>query len=221
MRFLVLALALILAAPAAHAASTPGRLEFNVTRNGEPFGRHTVVVTEANGELSVRNSVALRASVGPITVFRFEHDCTERWRAGALQAMQCQTLEDGNRTQMNAARNASGIRVTGPAGTTTFGADALPTSWWTASVLNRSRLIDAETGADMPVSITRRGSETLTIAGQSVRTTRYLVRVTLDMDIWYDEAGRWVRAGFTARGQRIEYQLVSPLSAAPRRARNS
>lgn len=216
MRSVFLALALLIAAPTAGAATAPGRLEFAVTRNGEPFGTHTIVVTEANGELSVRNAVALRARVGPLTVFRFEHECTERWRAGALQAMQCETLEDGRRTEMTASRTGAGIRVMGSSGATTFPADALPATWWTTSVLNRNRLIDAETGEAMPITVSRRGTETLTIGGQSVRTTRYLVQGTIAMDIWYDEQGRWVRTAFTARNQRIEYQLVSPLSAAPR-----
>jgi hypothetical protein len=216
MRSVFLALALLIAAPTAGAATAPGRLEFAVTRNGEPFGTHTIVVTEANGELSVRNAVALRAGVGPLTVFRFEHECTERWRAGALQAMQCETLEDGRRTEMTASRTGAGIRVMGSSGATTFPADALPATWWTTSVLNRNRLIDAETGEAMPITVSRRGTETLTIGGQSVRTTRYLIQGTIAMDIWYDEQGRWVRTAFTARNQRIEYQLVSPLSAAPR-----
>ncbi len=216
MRTVLLILAMLVAAPTAGAATAPGRLEFSVTRNGEPFGTHSVVVTEANGELSVRNEVSLRAGVGPLTVFRFEHECTERWRAGALQAMQCETLEDGRRTELTASRTASGIRVTGPSGATTFPADSLPTTWWTTSVLSRNRLIDAETGEAMPITVTRRGTETLTIGGQSVRTTRYLVQGTLAMDIWYDDQGRWVRTAFTARNQRIEYRLTSPLSAAPR-----
>jgi|688.fasta_scaffold549951_2 hypothetical protein len=216
MRILLLIMAMLATAPAANAAAGAGRLEFAVTRNGEPFGAHTVLVTEANGELNVRNAVALRAGVGPLTVFRFEHECTERWRAGALQAMACETLEDGRRTAVSASRTPSGIRVTGPAGATNFPADALPTTWWTTSVLNRNRLIDAETGEAMPITVTRRGAETLTVGGQPVQTTRYLVQGTIAMDIWYDNQGRWVRAAFTARNQRIEYRLVSPLSAAPR-----
>jgi hypothetical protein len=215
MRFLFLALALIIAAPQAQAASAPGRLEFNVTRNGEPFGTHTVTVTANGGELTVRNTARLRANVGPVTVFRFDHACTERWRNGALQALECSTRDGRETSDVTAARTADGIRVNGPSGAATFPADALPTTWWTRSVLSRTRLIDAETGQAMAVRISTVGAETLTVGGARVATTRYRVQGTVTMDIWYDNAGRWVRSAFTVRGQNIEYNLVSPLSAAP------
>jgi hypothetical protein len=215
MRVLLLALALLVSAPSAFAATAAGRLEFNVTRNGEAFGTHTVTVTGAGGDLTVRNTARLRANIGPITVFRFDHSCTERWRQGALQGLECTTREGDETSDVRAVRTADGLRVTGPSGAQVFSPDALPTTWWTQTVLSRSRLIDAETGEAMPIRVRTIGSETLTIAGQRVQTTRYRVQGTIAMDIWYDGAGRWVRAAFTARGQNIEYTLVSPLSAAP------
>jgi Family of unknown function (DUF6134) len=215
MRFVFMALALLFTAPAAQAATSAGRLEFNVTRNGEAFGTHTIVVTAEGGDLVVRNTARLRASVGPVMVFRFDHACTERWRQGALQGLECSTREGGETSAVRATRTADGLRVTGPEGAATFAADALPTTWWTRSVLSRSRLIDAETGQAMAIRVSTVGSETMTVGGQRIATTRYRVQGTVTMDIWYDGAGRWVRAAFTARGQDIEYNLVSPLSAAP------
>ncbi len=215
MRFLIMVLALLVAAPSALAANSAGRLEFNVTRNGEPFGTHTVTVSATGGELTVQNTVRLRASVGPVTVFRFDHACTERWRQGALLALRCATREGRDTSDVVATRTADGLRVTGPTGATTFPADALPTTWWTQSVLSRARLIDAETGQAMPIRVSTIGPDTLTIGGQRVATTRYRVQGTIAMDIWYDGSGRWVRTAFSARGQNIEYTLVSPLSAAP------
>jgi hypothetical protein len=215
LRFLAFALAVFLAGPA-QAATTAGRLEFAVTRNGEPFGTHTVTVTAANGDLTARSAVALRAAVGPVTVYRYEHSCNERWRSGVLQALNCATLQDGRRSQISATRAADAISVQGPGGVTMFPGNALPTSWWTRSVLERASLIDADTGRAMPIRVTEVGEETLTIGGQRVPTTHFRVQGTLAMDIWYDMEGRWVSAAFTARGQRIEYRLTSPLAAAPR-----
>ncbi|GAM99312.1 hypothetical protein U91I_02960 [alpha proteobacterium U9-1i] len=76
-------------------------------------------------------------------------------------------------------------------------------------------MIDAETGARMPISVTRVGRETRNVGGASIQTDHIRVRGTLTVDLWYDLSGRWVGCAFTVRGQRIEYRLTTPLTAAP------
>ncbi|MFZ4122641.1 MAG: DUF6134 family protein [Caulobacterales bacterium] len=215
MRTLLVAFFALFCASQAYAATNPGRLEFNVTRNGQPFGSHRVEVSQAGNELIVRNVVALRANVGPVTAFRYEHTCTERWRQGSLQGLQCQTLKDGRRLRMSASTTATGIETQGPQGVHRFPLTAAPTSWWTRQTLQATAFIDTETGASMPVSVTPMGRETISVAGRSVVADRFRVLGSIALDVWYDQQGHWVRCAFTARGQRIEYQLTSPISSAP------
>ena len=54
---------------------------FDVYRKGDvEFGSHTVSFSEDGGDLIATTSIRLRAGLGPVTVFRYEHDNTERWR---------------------------------------------------------------------------------------------------------------------------------------------
>lgn len=213
--FVGLGAGLLSTAPEAQAARSPGRLEFQVTRNGEPFGAHTITVSEQDGALVVRNSVSLRAGLGPVTVFRYQQSCTEAWRGGALESIDCSTLKDGRRTAVRGAREGEQLRITGLGGERTFPATIAPTSWWTRTAMRGGVLLDTETGQEMRVRVTRLGRETVTVGGRPIAADRYRVEGTLAVDLWYDDQGRWVRCAFTARGQRIEYQLTSPLSAAP------
>lgn len=217
MRFAVatLLLAFTAASPAIAAPSAPGRLEFEVVRNGEPFGRHVVTVRGAGGNFSVESQASLSANVGPLTVFRYEHACSETWEAGTLAGLTCTTLRDGRRTRVVARRAGDALVVSGGGNETSFDLGALPTSWWTKPPTNLDHMIDAETGARMPISVTRIGRETLNIGGQSVQADRIRVRGTLAVDLWYDANGRWVGCEFSTRGQRIQYRLTTPLSAAP------
>jgi opacity protein-like surface antigen len=217
MRSLALAAlaALSLSTAAAAAPSDAGRLVFDVTRNGEPFGQHTITVSGAGNGLRAQSRVALRATVGPLTVYRLEQTCSETWSNGVLAGLNCSTLKDGRRTQVRAESQNGRLRVVGAEGENFFPLGAFPTSWWTRPPVGSTTLIDTQTGEPMRVRVTRMGRETIEVGGRSVQADRFRVQGTLTADLWYDTQGRWVGCAFTARGQHVEYRLATPLSAAP------
>ncbi len=217
MRSLTLAAlaALSLSTAATAAPNDAGRLVFDVTRNGQPFGQHTVIVAGVGEALRAHSRVALRASVGPLTVFRLEQTCSETWRDGVLAGLNCSTVKDGRRTQVRAELQSGRLRVVGAEGENWFPLGALPTSWWTRPPAGTTTLIDTETGEPMRVRVTRMGRESIDVGGRRIPADRIRVQGTLTADLWYDTEGRWVGCEFTARGQRIEYRLATPLSVAP------
>ncbi len=216
MRSAVFATIVLALAGAAHAAPVePGRIEFDVLRNGQPFGRHTVSVTGAQGNLRAENRVTLRAGVGPVTVFRYEQNCTETWRSGALAGLECSTLKDGRRTQVSAQIQGQRLRVTGAGSEHFFPVGAFPTSWWTRPPTDAETFLDTETGAPMRVRVSRVGRETIEVGGQRIEAERLRVQGSIIVDLWYDLNGRWVGCTFTARGQTISYRLTTPIDSAP------
>lgn len=213
MKAALLSLAFVsISAPAFAAPSAPGRLEFEVLRQGQPFGRHTVTVSEVNGALVAESQARLRATLGPVAVFRYEQTCRETWRDGALQDLACTTQRNNRRTNVVAAPNAGAMRVTARGVETAFPLTAMPSNWWSKPPASVREFINTETGTRMPVRITRIGRETY----NGIDAERVRVQGTLTLDLWYDDAGRWVGCVFTTQGQRIEYRLVSPVSQAPR-----
>jgi hypothetical protein len=210
------ALAVLAATSTANAAAGPGRLQFEVLRNGQPFGTHEFVVTNASGVARVEERARLAAKVGPLTVFRYEHDCTATWSNQALTTLGCSTLKDGKRTRISGERQGENFVVQGGRGARTIDAETPPTIFITLDLLDSGAFIDTETGQVRDVQVTRVGSETIEVAGQPVEAQRYRISSSLTMDLWYDSEGRWVKGAFTARGQNIEYRLASPISAAPK-----
>jgi len=195
--------------------SDAGRLTFEVTRNGQPFGRHTITVSGGEANLRAETTVALRANVGPVVAFRLEQSCVERWSEGRLASLDCSTLKDGRRTRVRGQVVDGRIRVTGADGEHWFPIGAFPTSWWTRPPTDARSLIDTETGAPLNVRVTDMGMDTIDVGGQRIPARRLRVQGSLTGDLWYDTEGRWVGCSFTARGQRIVYRLASPLDAAP------
>ncbi len=222
MRSLIAGLfAILILAPAdaaAVASASPGRLEFEILRNGEPAGRHVVEVSGSGEAFRAASQVDIRIDVGPVTVFRYAQTCRESWTAGALATLDCSTLKGGRRTAVSARREGAGLVVTGAGGDARFAASAIPANWWLRPPASNDTMIDTETGRATPIRVTRMGRENFTLGGRTIQADRIRVQGTLTADLWYDTEGRWVGCAFTARGQRIEYRLVSPLSAAPARA---
>ena len=207
--------ALCLSTAATASPSDSGRLVFDVTRNGQPFGQHSITVSGVGDSLRADSRVALRASAGPITVFRLEQTCSETWSDGVLAGLNCSTLKDGRRIQVRGALQNGRLHVTGAEGENTFPLGAFPTSWWTRPPAGTMTLIDTQTGEPMRVRVTNVGRETIDVEGQRIQADRVRVQGTLTVDLWYDAQGRWVGCEFTARGQRVEYRLTTALSSAP------
>lgn len=210
MKALMLAAAMAFVATAASASDpAPQRLEFEVTRNGQPFGRHVITVSGAGDALRTESSVSLRAGVGPLTVFRYEQVCSETWSGAQLTALECSTLKDGRRLQVRGSVRAGRLVVTGANGEQAFPTEVLPTSWWRRPTSDVTRMLDTESGAPMAVRVTNYGWETITVEGRAIRAERIRVQGAIAVDLWYDDRGRWVSCRFTARGQTIQYQLAS------------
>lgn len=218
MRVLALAAVTALSLVSAAATATPsdaGRLEFEVFRNGEPLGRHIISVSGSGDSLRARSELDLRASMGPVTVFRMEQTCTENWSEGMLSGLSCNTLRDGRRTRVRAHMRNGRLLVSGEEGEHWFPIGSFPTSWWTEPPTNASALIDTQTGAPIRVRVRNMGNETYMVGGQRIQAQRIQVQGAIIVDLWYDMAGRWVGCEFRTRGQNIEYRLASPINAAP------
>lgn len=217
MRILLLALfsALLLGGGAAATQPAPGRIEFEVLRNGQPFGRHAVTVTRRGDDYVARTEVALRVAAGPLTLFRYDHQCTETWREASLTRLECRTFKEGRSLRVNAEIRDGALHVAGARGDVVLPADVRPTSWWLRPPAGADAMLDTESGTRLPLRITNIGREVITVGGQRISADHVRVQGTVTLDLWYDANGRWVRSAFTIQGQRIEYRLASPIAAAP------
>ncbi|MFC4723864.1 DUF6134 family protein [Glycocaulis abyssi] len=206
---------LAVAAPLAHGAIPADprggeTIQFNVYRGNSSFGTHEVRFSRSGEELTAEISVRLRAGVGPLTVFRYEHDSVERWRGGQLVTLEGETLKDGDRFPVAAARNGSGIVSEGvlPEGerhTEELPRDIIPSSHWRGYEEDLRRILNTEHGDAMEVTITDMGMEQIEADGGTIQARRIRLEGTLTVDLWYDENGFWAGCEFEARGQRIRY----------------
>jgi hypothetical protein len=71
------------------------------------------------------------------------------------------------------------------------------------------KLLSTEDGEILNVKVVNKGRETIKAGNKTIEANRYLMDSALDVDLWYDDDGRWVKLAFEARGQQIEYVLAN------------
>ncbi|MGD9885365.1 MAG: DUF6134 family protein [Reyranella sp.] len=234
MRSLTATFALIVSGTAATPAAAQEfpygqNLTFDVYRNGQPIGQHTLVFQHDGSKRTVTIAVDLTVRALGIVAYRYQHNSREVWSNNALQALEARTDDNGQKYVVNVKRGGDGLTVerqstaaTGGAAATsdqglqpsTFArevlpASLLPTTHWNVSQVGQSTLLNTQYGTKSKTQIRTVGREPVKFAnGSVVQATRYRYAGDIRMDQWFDERGRWVKSAFPAHdGSSIEYVL--------------
>lgn len=186
-------------------------IRFDVRRQGKPFGTHEVRFDVLpDGTIEAHTDVKLRAGFGPIPLYRYDLKATERWQDGRLMELEGEVYKDGNKGSVTAEAEDGIIEVDGTAYRGEVPATTIPASHWNIAGMEQNTLLSSENGQLIDVSIRPMGRETLTIAGEAIEANKFFLDSDIDVTLWYDDAGRWLKLSFSARGQAIDYILEEP-----------
>jgi hypothetical protein len=201
--------ALVLSGVGAAAAATR-RLSFLVLRNGDKIGEQIMSFEEAGGELTARTSVELTVKLGPVPVFRYRHEATERWTQDRFASLQTETNANGKLIRVSAERDGDRIQIAPAAGAPlTAPPQTLPFTHWNrrisaAPVFNpQDGKLLRETAVGPTPGLVRLAD------GSSVPASKFVFRGDASIEDWYDEAGLWT--GLVGRlndGSTVEYRKL-------------
>lgn len=210
MKWIALAFALILA-PVAHANTWQplhgDKLEFDVLRDGGAFGHHIVTFKREGETLTVVTDVDLKVTFGPLTLFEYFHDVTEKYVAGKLTWVGSRTKNEGKWKTLSAQATGGGLKVASEAYTGTLNGVVVPSTHWNQEEMKQAAMFSTETGEMLAMKVTDRGLERVKVGGSTIEARRYDVDSELDASFWYDAKGRWVKCAFETQGSKIEYVL--------------
>jgi len=210
MKWIALAFALALT-PAAYANTwqpTNGdKLEFDVLRDGGEFGHHIVTFKREGETLTVVTDVDLKVTFGPLTLFEYFHDVTEKYVGGKLTWVGSRTKNEGKWKTLSAQAAGGGLKVAAEAYNGTLNGVVIPSTHWNQEEMKQAAMFSTETGEMLPMAVKDRGVERVKIGGTTIEARRYDVDSELDASFWYDAQGRWVKCAFEAQGSKIEYVL--------------
>ena len=183
-------------------------ISFDVLRNGRPFGEHILTFERfSEDHFTVETKVDLRAGLGPVTLFRYRLRSREVWRGGDLVELSGSTSSDGKKKHVEARLQNGVLEVNGSNYIGSAPADIIPSSHWNILEVASDVMLSTEDGSLLEIAVEEVGRDQVQVGAQFISATHYHLKSDINVDLWYDDYGRWVKLTFAVRGQDIEYKL--------------
>lgn len=182
-------------------AALPEPIWLDAYRNGEPFGYHEVTFSRGeDGALIANTRVRFRVKAGPIPVYRYELNGTGVWRDGELTRFNSGGRK--GREAVDASIRVEDGRVFVNEEPTDLEPPVFPVTHWNKAAVRQDRLIDAENGDIVDITVRSMGSRELSIDGRSVKGEAFDVDGEIDYTILF-QGERWVGLRFTNEDDEI------------------
>lgn len=218
---IVMLIALLLPGSPALADATaiaPAHLEdrtFRVFIDDKRVGEHRFRFSGEPGAFRLESTADFKYRLAFVTVFSYEHECTERWRGGCLVAVASHTQTGGDEFAVEGAAVEGGFSLEGGKVSRQNDADKgqtldLDCAWgfayWTPELRGRSPLINPQDGKVFEVEWEELGETPLKMENESVSARAWTLRSPedkLDITLYYDAEDRWIGLDSVVEGSRL------------------
>ena len=181
-------------------------IRFDVLREGDKVGAHVVRFSRDGNALLVHASFDIAMKFLGFTVYRYSYVSRSLWRGGRVIELEARVDDDGAEHWVRAGADGQALEVSGPDGAFVAPVDVLPTDHWNATVLGRDLVLNTLTGNLNRVQIVNLGAAVVETSGGGRRARHFRYTGELEVDVWYDAEGRWVKLRFKAEdGSTIDY----------------
>jgi hypothetical protein len=204
-----LPLGLLLFAFIAPAQAESRAWNFRVFLDDREIGYHHFTLRAQGEERELKSEARFNVELLFFTAYRYTHEATERWRGQCLSELRAQTNDNGRRYQLEAARIGERLVVAKTRGREDLHGCVMTFAYWNPRMLNQGRLLNAQTGEYVNVTVTPGGEEALLVRGNPVMARRYALRgPDLAIDLWYSPSNEWLALESTTEGgRRLRYQI--------------
>lgn len=184
---------LIVSGTIAQADGNASRLNFAVTRNGEPIGSTTVTLHRSGDQTIAETATRIQVNIAFIPVYRYEQRLTERWVDGKLTALNAVTDDNGSIHRVSATHTGDRLSIEADGKVSQVDPALIPANLWNVALVRMREALDPKDGRVMPVSVVDRGEERLVIHGRALTAHRYSIQTTIPQEVWYDERQRLLK----------------------------
>ncbi len=211
---LILSLALSAAALANTDSAATREWAFRVYLDDSEIGSHTFFVTDEGDGREIRTEAEFNVKFLFFNAYKYRHNNTERWENGCLETIESETNANGDFYELNGSVTDEAFvmskaldddrdQVTLPNCVTTF-------AYWDPRFLEKSRLLNTQTGEYVNVEAELVGEELLSVRGDTVAANRYrLTGEDLEIELWYSQDDEWLALESAAKGgRRLRYELI-------------
>jgi Family of unknown function (DUF6134) len=205
---LILIASLLAAVLAGPASAAPQNYEYRVIHpTYGDIGTYTNLVEHVGDDTEVTSELRIAVRLLGIVVYREEARRSEHWQGQRLVAFDSVTVTNGDRIEVHGKARDGSFAVTSPAGTVLAPASVHPSNPWSAMVLNTNVMMSTRTGQILPVRVSGGETETVALAGSTLRLHQYEVVTDKHQFVWLDDNGTPIAFRTAENGTPIDFVL--------------
>lgn len=196
----------VLAATGAAVEPAVGREEWRFTAmlDGKEIGFQTFSVDHRDADRIVRIEAQFDVTLLFVPVYGYSHRNREVWRDGCLRQIDAETDDNGDRYRVIGRQVGDRFDVEANGERRRLSGCIMSFAYWDPAFLQRTRLLNSQTGDYQAVSIAPLGQEKLKIQRQFLNVRRYrLTAEGMKIDLWYSDEGRWVQLASAVNGDSV------------------
>jgi hypothetical protein len=212
LRFLSVALALILCSSAADAAgeARTQRLVYRVQHSSYgTLGTYTNIIERNGVETKVTTDAKFSLGVLGFNLFSQDIARVETWRDGRIVAFRGKTTRNGEAVELSGKAEGDSFVMTTPEGTTTAPANVRIANPWSRESMEGASMLTPDRGRLETVSLSEKEPATLTVRGRKIPTSHFEVQRggPRRYEVWLDNAGTVVQFALVSPENSITFTL--------------
>lgn len=211
-RFIYILTALLTFPAFALADMTPQKdkaWNFDVYLGDKQIGYHRFQATDLDNGLLIRSDAEFQVKVLFITAFDYEHSNSEVWRNGCLQSIDARTNSNGKQSEVLGRLEGETFVVESGSEPTPVDDCVASFAYWDRDLLQRKRLLNAQTGEYLHVDSKALPGAKLRIGKRNVEVEQvHLSAKDVDIVVSYAaDNGAWVALDSTLKnGRTLSYR---------------
>jgi hypothetical protein len=189
------------------------RWDFRVMLDDREIGQHSFERSTDGAVEEISIEARFKVKVLFVTAYRYTHDNRETWQNGCLQAISSSTNDNGTSYVVNGRESGDGFSLLRNESPSDLPLACVKTfAYWNPHILEADQLLNAQTGELKPVSVDYQGERELQLAGNSVVSDEYVIRIPDgEITVWYQQDNRqWLGLQTLTAGDRVlRYEALS------------
>jgi hypothetical protein len=208
-RAAVLALLWVALLPAHAGASSSQEWRFEVLLDDKPIGFHTFHLSSAGDARELRGEASFRVKLLGFTVYDYTHHNLELWQDNCLQRIDASTDDNGEELFVLGSIKGEKLVMENSTGNSIVPGCVMTFAYWNPAILSQQRLLNAQTGEYLDVSVQQLGEKSLQLQGRAVPALHYRVRTgESDIELWYSTDRDWLALSTVTSGGELRYRRL-------------
>lgn len=167
---------------------------FDVYLDDREIGFHTFELDQVDGARVLRSEADFKVKILFLTAFRYEHNNREVWRDGCLTSIEARTNANGKQFNVKGAAENGRFTLESDQGPAPVGDCVGTFAYWDRKLLERDRLLNAQTGEYLDVQFKEQANTTYSLGQRDIEAERvYVTAKGIDIVLTYaGGSGEWL-----------------------------